>query len=157
MWGGWCNSEFPPMGGALGGFSLSGDTLLPTTTTSHSLFLLLHIILVKHYSFVQTNHKIRPPRAFARRKVKKINQQNPYILDVCLKGAKIIRQNRCLQYAAAGWHKVGDPGIRDPRQRRISSIAKTPNIRCFVAKLHLSRFTRFFRGNIPIQTYAVLS
>ena len=68
MWGGWCNSEFPPMGGAQGGFSLSGDTLLPTTTTSHSLFLLLHIILVKHYSFVQTNHKIRPLTAFARRK-----------------------------------------------------------------------------------------
>ena len=31
-----------------------------------------------------------------------------------------------------------------------SSIAKTPNIRCFVAKLHLSRFTHFLRGNIPI-------
>ena len=30
------------------------------------------------------------------------------------------------------------------------SIAKTPNIRCFVVKLHLLRFTRFFRGNIPI-------
>ena len=100
MWGGWCNSEFPPMGGALGGFSLSGDTLLPTTTTSHSLFLLLHIILVKHYSFVQTNHKIRPLRAFARRKVEEINQQNPYTLDDCLKGVNIKRQNRCLQFAA---------------------------------------------------------
>ena len=53
-------------------------------------------------------------------------------------------------YIYAGWHKVGEPGIRDPRQRRISSIAKTPNIRCFVVKLHLSRFTRFFRGDIPI-------
>ena len=27
---------------------------------------------------------------------------------------------------------------------------KTPNICCFVVKLHLSWFTRFFRGNIPI-------
>ena len=49
-----------------------------------------------------------------------------------------------------GWHKVREPANRVHRQRRISSIAKTPNIRCFVVKLHLSRFTRFFRGNIPI-------
>ena len=34
--------------------------------------------------------------------------------------------------------------------RRISSIAKTLNIRCIVAKLHLSRFTRFLRGNYDI-------
>ena len=39
---------------------------------------------------------------------------------------------------------------------REPSIAKTPNIRCFVVILHLSRFTRFFWGNIPfleIQIY----
>ena len=56
--------------------------------------------------------------------------------------------------SGAGWHKVREPGNRVPRLQRISSIAKTPNIRCFDAKLHLSRFTRFLRGNIPIQTYA---
>ena len=49
-----------------------------------------------------------------------------------------------------GWHKVRELTNRVHRQRRFSSIAKTPNIRCFVAKMHLSRFTRFFRGNIPI-------
>ena len=27
---------------------------------------------------------------------------------------------------------------------------KAQNVRCFVAKLHLSRFIFFFRGNIPI-------
>ena len=48
---------------------------------------------------------------------------------------------------SAGWQKVLH------RQRRISSIAKTPNICCFVAKLHLLRFTRFFRGNIPILSW----
>merc|ERR1712012_1442200 len=52
-----------------------------------------------------------------------------------------------LPYHYPGSHKVREWG---------SSIAKTPNIRCFVAKLHLSRFTRFLRGNIPIQIYAVL-
>ena len=30
-----------------------------------------------------------------------------------------------------------------------SSIAKTPNIRCFVAKLHLPRFTRFLGIILP--------
>ena len=43
-----------------------------------------------------------------------------------------------------GWHKVREAGKGLPRQRRISSLAKTPNIRCFVANLHLSQFTRFF-------------
>ena len=27
---------------------------------------------------------------------------------------------------------------------------KAQNVSCFVAKLHLSRFTLFFRGNIPL-------
>ena len=43
-----------------------------------------------------------------------------------------------------------DPASGYHRKGRVSSIAQTPNIRCFVAKLHLSQFKRFFRGNIPI-------
>ena len=47
-------------------------------------------------------------------------------------------------------HKSSSPlqgGINFAKQRRgfISSIAETLNIRCFVAKLHLSRFTRLFQ------------
>ena len=50
-------------------------------------------------------------------------------------------------------------GIKCANRRTGLSIAKdlinpktpkTPNICCFVVKLHLSWFTRFFRGNIPI-------
>ena len=48
-----------------------------------------------------------------------------------------------------GWHKVREPTNGVHRQQRISSIAKTPNIPCFVAKLHLSRFTRFLGMIFP--------
>ena len=54
-----------------------------------------------------------------------------------------------LSYSLSGRLKVLGSRDQIPRQRRISTIAKTPNIRCFVVKLHLSRFTRFLGMIFP--------
>ena len=50
----------------------------------------------------------------------------------------------------SGWQKVGEAVKGLHQQQRISSIAKTPSICCFSAELHLSLFTRLFKGNITI-------
>ena len=42
-------------------------------------------------------------------------------------------RNRALRkQCCSGWHKVREPTNQVHQQRRISSIAKTPSIRCFV-------------------------
>ena len=51
--------------------------------------------------------------------------------------------HQCANTPGTGWLNVQDSGIGNPRYQRISMLAKTPNICCFVAKLHLSQFNWF--------------
>ena len=44
---------------------------------------------------------------------------------------------------------------QNQKPKRISMIAKTPNIRCFVAKTRLSRFTRLFRQQMSFYPFGV--
>ena len=52
----------------------------------------------------------------------------------CQTSSQTVMLPSVLGCLSAGWHKVREPGNWVPRQRRISYIAKTPNIHCFVAK-----------------------